>query len=62
MVDRMVAAVELDKEAMVDGAAIPRVVDGRLKVPMPSCGLCSISSSYVTGVALPVDGGLAAGL
>lgn len=60
MVDRMVAAGELDKDAMASGAAIggiglaSEVADAVLWLSSPD-------SAYITGIALPVDGGLAAG-
>jgi NAD(P)-dependent dehydrogenase (short-subunit alcohol dehydrogenase family) len=48
MVDRMVAAGELDKDAMAEGAAIPRL--GRAsEVADAVMWLCSTNSSYVTG-------------
>ncbi|MFC0675194.1 SDR family NAD(P)-dependent oxidoreductase [Brachybacterium hainanense] len=60
MVERMVAAGELDKDAMAQGTAIGRiglaseVTDAVLWLSRPA-------PASVTGVALPVDGGLAAG-
>ena len=60
MVERMVAAGELDADASAAAPAIPRL--GRAEeVAEAVLWLCSTSASYVTGVALPVDGGLAAG-
>jgi NAD(P)-dependent dehydrogenase (short-subunit alcohol dehydrogenase family) len=60
MVDRMVAAGELDKDAMAQGAAIPRIGLAS-EVADAVLWLSSSASAYITGVALPVDGGLAAG-
>jgi NAD(P)-dependent dehydrogenase (short-subunit alcohol dehydrogenase family) len=60
MVERMVAAGELDTGASAAAPAIPLL--GRAEdVAEAVLWLCSTSASYVTGVALPVDGGLAAG-
>jgi NAD(P)-dependent dehydrogenase (short-subunit alcohol dehydrogenase family) len=60
MVERMVAAGELDTDASAAAPAIPRL--GRAdEVAEAVLWLCSASASYVTGVPLPVDGGLAAG-
>jgi NAD(P)-dependent dehydrogenase (short-subunit alcohol dehydrogenase family) len=60
MVERMIAAGELDGDAAAAASAIPRL--GRSdEIAEAVLWLCSPSASYVTGVALPVDGGLAAG-
>jgi len=60
MVERMIAAGDLDADASAAAPAIPRL--GRAEeVADAVLWLCSTSASYVTGVALPVDGGLAAG-
>lgn len=59
-VERMIAAGDLDADASAAAPAIPRL--GRAEeVADAVLWLCSTSASYVTGVALPVDGGLAAG-
>jgi NAD(P)-dependent dehydrogenase (short-subunit alcohol dehydrogenase family) len=59
MVDRMIAAGELDGNASAAASAIPRL--GRAdEIAAAVLWLCSPGASYVTGVALPVDGGLAA--
>ena len=60
MVEWIVAAGELDADASATAPAIPRL--RRIEeVADAVVWLCSTSASYVTGVALPVIGGLAAG-
>ena len=59
MVDRMLAAGDLDHDASVAASAIPRL--GRPEeIAAAALWLCSPGASYVTGVALPVDGGYTA--
>ena len=60
MVDRMIAAGELDRTASAASSAIPRLGHAE-EIAAAVLWLCSPGASYVTGVALPVDGDLAAG-
>lgn len=59
MVDRMVTEGQLDRDAATTGTPLRRL--GRPEeIAASVLWLCSDGASYVTGVALPVDGGLAA--
>ena len=60
MVERMISAGELDRNASAANSAIPRL--GRAEeIAEAVLWLCSPGASYDTGVALPVDGSIAAG-
>ena len=59
MVERMTSAGELDLDAAL--AAIPMArLGGAQEIASAVLWLCSPGASYVTGVALPVDGGYTA--
>ncbi|MFJ9777314.1 SDR family NAD(P)-dependent oxidoreductase [Kitasatospora sp. NPDC101157] len=59
MVDAMVEGGELDRDQAETGQAIERLGTAE-EIAQAVLWLCSAGSSYVTGVALPVDGGYTA--
>ena len=59
MVDAMVAGGELDRGQAETGQAIDRLGTAE-EIAQAVLWLCSPGASYVTGVALPVDGGYTA--
>ncbi|MFJ8914209.1 SDR family NAD(P)-dependent oxidoreductase [Amycolatopsis sp. NPDC102389] len=59
MVDRMSAAGELDLDATLAGTPMGRLGEPE-EIAASVLWLCGPASSYVTGVALPVDGGFTA--
>jgi len=59
MVDRMLAAGDLNRDAAIAASAIPRL--GRPEeIAAAVLWLCSPGASYITGAAIPVDGGYTA--
>jgi NAD(P)-dependent dehydrogenase (short-subunit alcohol dehydrogenase family) len=59
MVDAMVAGGELDRGQAEKGQAIDRLGTAE-EIARAVLWLCSPGAGYVTGVALPVDGGYVA--
>lgn len=59
MVDTMIAGGELDRRQAEAGQAIDRLGTAD-EIAQAVLWLCSPGASYVTGVALPVDGGYTA--
>jgi NAD(P)-dependent dehydrogenase (short-subunit alcohol dehydrogenase family) len=59
MVDRMVSTGELDLDATLAATPMSRLGTAE-EIASAVLWLCSPAASYVTGVALPVDGGYTA--
>ncbi len=59
MVDTMIAKGELDRTHMESGQAIDRLGTAE-EIAQAVLWLCSPGAGYVTGIALPVDGGYTA--
>lgn len=59
MVDAMIGGGELDRDQVEEGQAIARLGTAD-EIAQAVLWLCSDGSSYVTGIALPVDGGYTA--
>jgi NAD(P)-dependent dehydrogenase (short-subunit alcohol dehydrogenase family) len=59
MVDRMSASGELNLDTTLAATPIGRLGSGE-EIAAAVLWLCSSASSYVTGVAMPVDGGYTA--
>ena len=59
MVDRMTAGGELDTDTVVGGVPLRRLGEAE-EIAAAAVWLCSDAASFVTGAALPVDGGVTA--